>query len=42
VFIRAGGKVAEPDARDRQGFAAFMERYQAGFPIERAAADYLK
>ncbi|MDR3161779.1 MAG: FGGY-family carbohydrate kinase [Spirochaetaceae bacterium] len=42
VFVRADGTTAEPDAKDRQGFAAFMERYKAGLPIERAAAEYLK
>jgi sugar (pentulose or hexulose) kinase len=42
VFVHAGGEVAEPDAKDRQGFEAFMERYKAGIPIERAAVEYLK
>jgi sugar (pentulose or hexulose) kinase len=42
VFVHAGGEAAEPDAKDRQGFEAFMERYKAGIPIERAAVECLK
>jgi hypothetical protein len=42
VFVHAKGVSAEPDARDRQGFADFMKRYKAGIPIERAAVECLK
>jgi sugar (pentulose or hexulose) kinase len=42
AFVHANGKAAEPDAEDQRGFGAFMERYKAGLPIERAAVEYLK
>ena len=32
----------QPVAEDVAGFEAFIERYKAGFPIERAAIDSLK
>jgi sugar (pentulose or hexulose) kinase len=41
VFAHSGGVVAEPDPADRQGFAAFMKRYEAGLAIERVAAEHL-
>ncbi|ROS31619.1 xylulokinase [Cellulomonas sp. PhB150] len=39
VFAGAQIDVVEPDADDVKGFAAFLERYVAGLPVERAAAD---
>ncbi|MDR2798296.1 MAG: FGGY-family carbohydrate kinase [Treponema sp.] len=42
VFVHAAGEVVEPDAKDRQGFADFMEQYKAGIPIERAAVECLQ
>ena len=30
------------DAKDVEGFDAFIKRYSAGLPIERAAVDFLK
>ncbi|MHB9293358.1 FGGY-family carbohydrate kinase [Hollandina sp. SP2] len=42
VFIHAPGEVVEPDVKDRQGFADFMEQYKAGIPIERAAVTCLQ
>jgi sugar (pentulose or hexulose) kinase len=41
VFARAAGETAEPSEHDRQGFAAYMERYRTGLPIERAAVEFL-
>ena len=32
----------EPDLKDVEGFEAFIERYKAGLPIERAAIDSMK
>ncbi|WP_396652445.1 xylulokinase [Microbacterium radiodurans] len=37
VFAAASVDVAEPDAADAAGFAAYLERYDAGLAIERAA-----
>lgn len=42
VFAHNRGSSVEPDSRDRQGFAEFMKRYQAGIVIEQAAAEHLK
>ncbi|MDR1985485.1 MAG: FGGY-family carbohydrate kinase [Treponema sp.] len=42
VFIHAHEEVVEPDGKDRQGFADFMEQYKAGMPIERAAVACLR
>jgi sugar (pentulose or hexulose) kinase len=41
VFVRSSGETAEPDPKDRQGFADFMERYRAGLAIEQAAVENL-
>ncbi|HIR84961.1 MAG TPA: FGGY-family carbohydrate kinase [Candidatus Galloscillospira excrementavium] len=37
VFRDARADLAQPDARDRAGFLAFLERYRAGLEVERAA-----
>jgi len=37
VFADARLEVAEPDADDVAGFAAYLERYSAGLAVERAA-----
>ena len=37
VFADARLDVAEPDADDVAGFAAYLERYSAGLAVERAA-----
>ncbi len=42
VFGGRRGAVVEPDARDVEGFDAFMERYHRGLPIERAAVESLR
>ena len=36
------GKCIEPDPADVEGFEAFMARYKAGLPIERAAIDSIR
>ncbi|MCL2030913.1 MAG: FGGY-family carbohydrate kinase, partial [Oscillospiraceae bacterium] len=41
VFADSQCLRAEPDAKDAEGFAAYMRRYRAGLDIERAAADIL-
>lgn len=41
VFAGEAGTTLSPDPKDVAGFAAFMERYQRGLPIERAAVDAL-
>jgi len=41
VFQDAEGQEIAPDRTDVEGFQAFMERYQAGIAIERAAVDHL-
>lgn len=41
VFKGDTGYKVEPDAEDVKGFDAFMERYTAGLPIERAAVENL-
>lgn len=41
VFADDKGVRVEPDAKDIQGFAAFMERYEKGLPIARAAVEHL-
>lgn len=41
VFAGEKGMVIEPQEEDERGFAAFMERYIGGLPIERAAVEYL-
>lgn len=42
VFAGDAGVEMAPDAADAAGFDAFIERYKAGLPIERAAVDSLK
>lgn len=42
VFAGQAGNLVEPDAGDAAGFEAFMKRYRAGLPIERAAVEALK
>lgn len=42
VFAGEAGTTISPDPRDIDGFAAFMERYQKGLGIERAAVDGLR
>ena len=38
VFADAAVDVVEPDPADLEGYATFLERYEAGLAIERAAA----
>jgi sugar (pentulose or hexulose) kinase len=42
VFGANSGSRVEPDARDAEGFAAFMDRYKKGLAIERAAVENLR
>jgi sugar (pentulose or hexulose) kinase len=42
VFAGVKGATLEPDPKDVKGFSTFMERYQAGLIIERAAVDGLR
>jgi sugar (pentulose or hexulose) kinase len=42
VFAADNSATIAPDERDVQGFAAFMERYKEGLPIERTAVDAMK
>src|ERR1700722_15186695 len=42
VFAEDNSATIAPDQRDVDGFAAFMERYKVGLPIERSAAESLK
>jgi len=42
VFADNTGSRVEPKAEDVRGFAAFMERYEKGLAIERAAVDNLR
>ena len=42
VFAGEHGTTIAPDQRDVEGFAAFMERYEKGLVIERAAVDGLR
>ncbi len=42
VFGGDEGEKLEPDPEDVKGFDAFISRYRAGFPIERAAVDCMK
>ena len=41
VFAGAKGVTLKPDAEDVKGFEAFMERYNSGLAIERAAVERL-
>lgn len=42
VFAGQKGEKLEPVEKDVKGFDAFMKRYSAGLPIERAAVESLK
>ena len=42
VFKGETGTSMDPDAKDVEGFNRFIERYQAGLSIERAAVADLK
>ncbi|MBE5767342.1 MAG: ATPase [Clostridiales bacterium] len=42
VFAGKTGETMSPDAEDCAGFAAYIERYRAALPVERAAVDTLK
>jgi sugar (pentulose or hexulose) kinase len=41
VFAGAGLQTADPDPVDVKGFDAFMQRYVAGLPVERAAVAHV-
>ncbi|CCH85713.1 Carbohydrate kinase, FGGY-domain [Modestobacter italicus] len=41
VFTDASLQTAEPDPADVAGFDAFMQRYLAGLPVERAAVEHV-
>ncbi|MDR2739248.1 MAG: FGGY-family carbohydrate kinase [Treponema sp.] len=41
VFDKNSGELVEPDAKDMQGFSAFIQRYERGLAIEKAAVEYL-
>jgi sugar (pentulose or hexulose) kinase len=41
VFAGASLRTAEPDPIDAAGFDAFMERYVAALPVERAAVEHV-
>ncbi len=41
VFHGEEGTAEEPDASDEEGFERFMERYNRGLPVERAAVEHL-
>jgi hypothetical protein len=42
VFSGEKGTTIAPNPADVDGFAAFMERYKTGLPIERAAVERLR
>lgn len=42
VFHDNKGTIVQPNEKDMQGFAAFMERYKAGLSAEKAAIESLK
>lgn len=42
VFSGQKSTTVEPDAKDVEGFDAFIRRYSTGLSIERAAVDFLK
>ena len=42
IFAQAESSTITPNAEDVEGFKKFLERYQAGLSIERAAVDCLK
>ena len=41
VFAGNAGERIDPNPKDIQGFQEFIKRFTKGFPIERAAVDYL-
>lgn len=41
VFAGTPGTVLEPDAADVAGFKAYLDRFLAGLPVERAAVEHL-
>ncbi|MCL1806710.1 MAG: FGGY-family carbohydrate kinase [Oscillospiraceae bacterium] len=41
VFAGKAEKTANPDKRDAEGFAVYIERYKEGLAIERAAVEHL-
>ena len=42
VFAGQKADTVRPEPEDEKGFAAFMERYVRGLPLERCAVEYLK
>ncbi|MBQ2936488.1 MAG: ATPase, partial [Lachnospiraceae bacterium] len=42
VFAGEESSRMEPNAEDVAGFETFIERYKAGFAIERAAVDFMR
>ena len=42
VFTGAGLQTVQPDPADVAGFEAFMQRYLAGLPVERAAVEHVR
>lgn len=42
VFSGKAGQTIAPDAADEKGFSAYMDRYVAGLPAEKAAVESLK
>ena len=42
VFAGKTGEAVKPAQKDVEGFEAFIRRYAAGLPVERAAIDCLK
>lgn len=41
VFATAKSSTLQPDEKDAQSYAAFMEQYKKGLPVERAAVEAL-
>jgi sugar (pentulose or hexulose) kinase len=41
VFSKNSGELVEPDTKDMQSFSAFIQRYEKGLGIEKAAVEYL-
>ena len=39
IFAGQSGSTLEPKAEDVAGFDAFMKKYMAGLPIEKAAVE---
>lgn len=42
VFEGNKGSRIEPDARDAEGFDEFIKLYKAGYPIEKAAVEFIR